>query len=303
MIIKKIHRVLTFEQRPWLRDYIDKNTKLRKEAKSEFEKDFYKLMNNAVFGKTMENLRKRVDIKLCTNEKQARKLIAKPNYARRTIFTESLVAMHFTKKKIVYDRPIYLGFCILELSKLHMYKFHYDCIKTKYGDKAKLLFTDTDSLVYEIQTDDVYDDIRKDVELGENSVFDTSNYEGRNGIQSVNGKVLGKMKDECGGKIMSEFVGLKAKMYNCQIQGEKDKKAAKGIKKCVDLQFIEYKECLFKKIHVHKAMNVIRNRGHKLYTEEVNKLALSPYDDKRYILDNGTDTLGYGHYKIGLVSQ
>ena len=121
-------------------------------------------MNNSVFGKTMENIRNRVDIKLITNEKAAKKLVSKPNFHHRTIFTENLIVVHMKKTKVYYNKPIYLGLCVLDLSKTLMYDFHYNYIKKKHGQAASLLVTDTDSLVYEIKTEDFYKDINPDVE-------------------------------------------------------------------------------------------------------------------------------------------
>ena len=170
--LNNIHRGIKFEESQWLEKYIALNTDLRTVAKNEFEKDFFKLMNNSVFGKTMENIRNRVDIKLVNNKKQAEKLSAKPNFNHCNIFSEDLVAIHMKKTKLVFNKPVYLGMCILDLSKTLMYDFHYNYIKQKYGDKAKLLFTDTDSLMYEIQTEDFYKNISTDVKRR----FDTSNY-------------------------------------------------------------------------------------------------------------------------------
>ena len=147
-----IYRGIKFEESQRLEKYITLNTELRTVATNEFEKDFFKLMNNSVFGKTMENIRNRVDIKLVNNKKQAEKLSAKPNFNHCNIFSEDLVAIHMKKTKLVFNKPVYLGMCILDLSKTLMYDFHYNYIKRKYGDKAKLLLTDTDSTMYEIQT-------------------------------------------------------------------------------------------------------------------------------------------------------
>ena len=188
--LTNIHRGIKFKESPWLEKYISLNTKLRTEAKNEFEKDFFKLMNNSVFGKTMENIRNRVDIKLVNNKKQAEKLSAKPNFKHCNIFSEDLVAIHMKKTKLDFDKPVYLGMCILDLSKTLMYDFHYNYIKQKYENKAKLLLTDTDSLMYEIQTEDFYKDINGDVK----DRFDTSGYPPSHpsGIPSgFNKKVLG----------------------------------------------------------------------------------------------------------------
>jgi len=160
--LTKNHRVLKFNQSPWLKSYIDFNTQKRTNAKNSFEKYFFKLMNNAVFGKTMENVQKRVDVKLVTDEKQHVKLASKPTYVSSKIFNENLVAVHKIKETLKLNRPAYVGMCILDLSKTLMYDFHYNYIKQKYKSKATLLFTDTDSLTCEIQTKDAYKDFFKD---------------------------------------------------------------------------------------------------------------------------------------------
>ena len=222
--LTNIHRGIRFEESQWLKKYIALNNDLRTKAKNDFEKDFFKLMNNSVFGKTMENIRNRVDIKLVNNKKQAEKLSAKPNFNHCNIFNEDLVAIHMKKTKLAFNKPVYLGMCILDLSKTLMYDFHYNYIKQKYGDKAKLLFTDTDSLMYEIQTEDFYKDINADVKHR----FDTSDYPPNHpsGMPSgFNKKVLGMFKDDVGGKVIDEFVGLRAKLYSYKmLEGEESKK-------------------------------------------------------------------------------
>ena len=169
--LKKVHRVLEFNQSPWLKQYIDFNTQKRTNAKNSFEKDFFKLMNNSVFGKTMENIRKRVDIRLVTDEKKLLKMTSKPTFVSSKIFNENLVAVHKIKETLTLNRPAYVGMCILDLSKTLMYDFHYNYIKNKYGDKAKLLFTDTDSLTYEIEAEDVYQDFWNDKDRFDNSDY------------------------------------------------------------------------------------------------------------------------------------
>ena len=259
-------------------------------------------MNNSVFGKTMENIRNRVDIKLVNDESKAKKLVAKPNYDHSTIFDENLVAIHMKKTKVFYNKPIYLGTCILDLSKTLIYDFHYSYIKNKYGNKAKLLFTDTDSLMYEIETNDFYSDIADDVE----SKFDTSNFpkDHPSGIEADrNKKVVGMFKDEAGGEIIEEFVGLRAKLYSYRISGKEDHKKCKGIKKVVVRKSIthdDYKKCLFTREEQLRKMNVIRSHLHDVYTEEVNKVALSVNDDKRVILADGINTLSHGHWRVNI---
>ena len=300
MKLKKIHRGIKFIESDFMKPYIDKNTNLRAQAKNNFEKDFFKLMNNAVFGKTMENIRNRVNIKLVDTGEQFKKLTAKPNYDTRIILDENLVSVHMKKTSLTMNKPVYLGMCILDLSKIIMFDFHYNYIKPKYGNKAKLLFTDTDSFLYEIQTEDFYKDISGDVK----DRFDTSNYpEGHpSGIPTgINNKVLGKFKDEAAGKPINEFVGLRAKLYSYKMDEGKENKRCKGIKKAVvekSISHEDYKNCLETGKEQLRKQNIIRSYEHVLYTEEVNKVALSSADDKRYLLNDSFDTLAWGHYKI-----
>ena len=208
--LKKVHRVLEFNQSLWLKQYIDFNTQKRTNAKNSFEKDFFKLMNNSVFGKTMENIRKRVDVRLVTSKEKLSKLASKPTYVSSKIFNENLVAVHKIKETLTLNRPAYIGMCILDLSKTLMYDFHYNYIKQKYGNKAKLLFTDTDSLTYEIETKDVYQDFWNDKDR-----FDNSDYpENSPYFNKTNKKVIGKFKDEAAGVPITEFIGLRSKMYS-----------------------------------------------------------------------------------------
>ncbi|KAK3737411.1 hypothetical protein QZH41_000676 [Actinostola sp. cb2023] len=271
MEIAKIHRGITFHESDWLKKYINLNTELRTAAKNDFEKDFFKLMNNSVFGKTMENIRNRQDIKLVTTEKQAAKLISQPNYCRRTIFSEHLCAIHLIKTELVFNKPVYLGMAILDLSKALMYDFHYNYFKKKFRNTSALLFTDTDSLMYEVESDDFYKDIQDDIV----SRFDTSAYPKEHPIgQWVNKKVIGMMKDETAAEgEITEFVGLRSKLYAYKTE-DKEEKKCKGIKKAVvkkDLDFDDYKTCLFSGVKVMRKMNVIRSDVKKLPTKEVDK--------------------------------
>ena len=244
MIFKKVHRGIKFYQSPWMEPYIRKNTELRKLATSSFEKDFFKLMNNSVFGKTIENIRKRQNVILVDNRKKAAKLSTKPNFERATIFDENLIAVHMKKTEVYFNKPIYVGQPILDLSKTLMFDFRYNYIGKKYDNKAELLFTDTDSLMYHIQTDDVYHDIKKDIK----KKFDTSDYleNHPSGIKtSVNKKVIGKFKDEAAGRQITHFMGLRPKLYTFKVEekkeGENEMKRekngkigkAKGVKKNV----------------------------------------------------------------------
>ena len=302
--LTRIHRGIKFEESEWLKSYIDMNTKLRTKAINNFEKDFFQLMNNSVFGKTMENIRNRVDIKLVNDRDKAKKLTTKPSFKHLNIFCEELIAIHMKKNSLTMNKPTYLGMCILDLSKTIMYDFHYNYIKPKYENKAKLLFTDTDSLMYEIETEDFYKDISIDVK----DRFDTSEYahSHASGIPTgCNKKVLGMFKDEVAGRCIKEFIGLRSKLYSYKMfEGEESKKC-KGVKKSVIKKSItheDYKTCLFTGKEQLRKMNVIRSYDHEIYTEEVNKVALSADDDKRYILEDGIHTLAWGHYKINSYS-
>ena len=206
MKLTKIHRVLEFTQKPWMKRYIDFNTEKRKMAKNSFEKDFFKLMNNSVFGKTMENLRKRSNIKLETDPDHLLKLTRQPMYVSSKIFDENLVGVQMKKERLVLDKPSYVGFCILDMSKTLMYDFHYNYIRKKYPE-AKLLFTDTDSLFYHIKAEDIYSDFFKDKDLFDNSDYPKSS----KFFFAENKKVIGKFKDEAAGDPIIEFVGLKSK--------------------------------------------------------------------------------------------
>ena len=299
LVLKKIHRVLEFKQESWLKDYIDFNTEKRKNATSAFEKDFFKLMNNSVFGKTMENLRNRCSIKLVTTREQFLKWAAKPTFQRSVIFNENLTAIHKIKESLKLNKPSYVGMCILDLSKTLMYDFHYNYILKKYNPESiKLLFTDTDSLCYHLKTEDAYKDFFKDKEL-----FDNSDYDPNSQFYfKENKKVIGKMKDECGGIPIIEFCGLRSKMYSYIKENSlKECCKAKGIKKNVvekEIKHNNYIETLFNKSRNLYKMNIIRSEKHILNTYEVNKIGLSCYDDKRYILDDGITTLAYGNYNI-----
>ena len=205
---KKLHRVTEFRQGERLKPYIKMNTELRKKAKTNFEKAFFKLMNNAVFGKTMENVRNHRDIKLVTTDKRRSILASEPNY--HSSISKDLIIMEMRKVEVKVNKPIYLGQAKLHISKTLMYVFWYDCIKSKYGDKARLCYMDTDSFVINIKTEEFYKDIAGDVKRW----FDTSNYDEKDERPfpiGKNKKVISKFKDGLGGKIMADFVQLEQK--------------------------------------------------------------------------------------------
>lgn len=305
LILNKIHRVIQFRQDNFLKKYIDLNTQLRQESNSEFEKDFFKLLNNAIFGKTIENRRKQVDIRLVTSWRDtcnktnrlvgAENLICKPNFKSISIFSENFVAIQLAKEKILLDRPIYIGFSVLEYAKQHLYQFHYNVIKHKYNDKAQLCYTDTDSLLYFIRTDDFYNDLRKNINF-----YDTSNFETNNiyNIPLLNVKIPGLFKDEMGGDIIKQFIGLRAKLY-CIESVKKEIKKAKGVSKHITkkLRPVDYETALINNAKVKCKMNIIKSMKHVLYSQRINKLVLNNSDDKRRILPDHITTLPWGHFK------
>ena len=242
--LKKIHGVIEFNQKAWLKPYIDTNTELRKLVRNDFEKDLFKLKNNSVFGKTMENIRKHREIKLVTTDKKRSKLVSEPNYYTINLISQDLSIIEMKRTKIKMSKPIYLGLSILEISKILMYEFWYDYVKPKYNDNVKLCYMDTDSFVMNIKTNDCYKDIVHDVY----DRFDTSNY-GVNRPLPIgkNKKVIGLMKDELGGEIITEFIALRPKTYSYLTDNDKIDKKAKGTKKCVInkmIKFNDYKNCL-----------------------------------------------------------
>jgi len=160
MKLKKVHRTLEFDQECWMEPYIRMNTEFRKQATNDFEKNFYKLMNNSVFRKKIEKVRKCIDIKIVLSDEaeKIRKLIASPFFAGSMQFSNNLSGFRMHKESVKLDKPVYAGMTILDNSKILMYDFFYNTLKKKYGAKCQLIYTDRDSLLLEIQTDDVYKD-------------------------------------------------------------------------------------------------------------------------------------------------
>ena len=213
------------------------NTELKKQAKDEFEKQFLKDMNNCVFGKTMENIRKHRDIKLVTTDKRGNQLVSEPNYHTTKCFSENLLAIEMRKTKVKMNKPVYLGLSILDISKTLMYESWYDYIKPKYQNNGKLCYTDTDSF----------------------------------------------MKDELGGKIMTQFVALRPKTYSYLMDDTHVTKRAKGTKKCVIkrvLKFNDCKDCLLNNEIMLKSQQRFTSEIHNVYTEEISKIAPNSKDDK-----------------------
>ena len=254
-------------------------------------------MNNSVFGKTMENIRKQRNIKLVNDKEDYLKNVMKPNFKSGTLLGSDLMGCEMGKVRVVMKKPVYLGQAILDLSKTIMYEFHYDYMKRKYDDdELKLCYMNTDSLIYSIKTEDFYKDIADDVETR----FDTSGYVPDRPLPvEKNKKVIGLMKDELGGEIMKEFVSLRPEMYSYRV-GNSERKKCKGIKKCVvkkTISFDDYKRCPFSGERSRSSQLLFRSRKHEVKTLEINKLALSREDDKRIGID-GVASCAISHYRV-----
>ena len=292
----KVHRIIKFQQRAWLKPWIDFNTGKRKEAKSDFEKELYKLMNNSVYGKTMEDKRNHMDFELVDNEVRYEKCVNNPTFKNRFVINENLVGVEKTKAKLKLDKPIFLGMTILDLSKLHMYQFYYDVLK-KYNENIKLIYTDTDSYVIQTMTGDVYKDFN---EIKQH--MDFSDYPVEHPCHDkTNKKVLGMFKDECSSKIITKFIALKPKSYAFTIHGEDDEhKKSKGVVKHKvkkELSYQNYHEALFQNKKHEITYNFIRSRNHQTFSMSQVKQSLSNFENKRWYKD-AFYSLPYGHYSL-----
>ena len=299
MKLKKIWRGIGFREKAFMKPFIEWNTKLRTAARNDFEKELFKLASNAVYGKTMENVRNRINMRLVNDRKKKANLVKKINFKHATKFGEKIAAVHMKKTKVILNKPIFVGAAILDLSKIHMFKFHYGYVKKKW-EKVTVLYSDTDSLILEIETDDFFADTAGDVEKW----FDTSKYPkdhfaAENGFPvGKNKKILGMFKDEAEGKIIREFVGLRPKCYSIKMD-EKEIKKAKGTKKHT-VKGISHEDFVRvlqgEKFPPMKNVS-FRSHLHKIFTEQMWKVALSPDDDKRIVMADGIQTLAIGHWR------
>ena len=255
-------------------------------------------MNNTVFEKTMENIRKHRNIKLVTSRESYLRTVMKPNFKSGVLFGENLMGCEMGKIKVVMNKLVYLGQAILDLSKIMMYQFHYDYMKPKYGENLRLCYMDTNALIYQIKTEDFYADIVDDVPKR----FDTSGDNPDRPLPvGLNKEVIGFMKDELGGAIMTEFMALRPKLYSYRKIDGADNKKCKGIKKCVvkkTLTFEDYKARLFNPDAIHRSQLMFRSTKHEVRTIEVNKVALNRDDDKRISKRDGISTLARRHKSL-----
>lgn len=292
--VNKIYNVISFKQSQWVKEYIDMNTELRKQASNEFEKRYYKQLNNVIFGKSIESRRKIRNIQITTDNKKFKNLISKPNVSSWKIINKDLVIVEHTPTKITLNTPISTGQVILDNAKMHLLKYN-EYFKNRYGDNMVLLFSDTDSLCMGIYTENLYNDLAEMKHL-----FDFSNFDPSHPLYDTsNRSVPGLIKDEVGGKVITHFTGLRAKLYCIKLEDSCIKKA-KGVKKSVierHLHYDNYEDALFNhKIYYH-TMNSFRSYNQTLHSIVSNKRTISPICDKRYYLDS-IKSLPYGHFRI-----
>ena len=312
MIVRKVHTGIFYEEKAWMKEYIEFCVEKRKEArKNNLDSlvEFWKSMMNEPYGKTMENVRNRVKFKLVNDEEKFRKLFLKPNFKEHITFANDsdgfTVGVSMTKESIELDKPIFTGQCILDDSKIMMYEFIYDYCMKKWPDgKFKVLQTDTDSVICEIHTDDIMFDIKDDIE----EWFDTSSmvrteFDGTV-IPKMNSKVLGKLKDESGGQFITEFVGIGPKNYSykyLKLDGTEDKSSVcKGVPKCVHPEFEEYKDIIINgRDNIHKNCTRIQSKNHNVETVDVKKIAMTNELRKRVRDKNDRfETVPYGYYEL-----
>ena len=322
--LTKVHRCLRFEQKSWMAPYIQLNTDLRTKAKSDFESNFFKLMNNSVFGKTMENLRRRTKVyierldpeitkllkegrTLEESLKQMRerglgnpkisKLTRSPLFVASTIVCKGLVLIQHRPEKVYINRPTYTGMCVLDLSKTLMYRYFYDHLKMVYGDNCRLAYTDTDSFILELTTSNLTDDMKPHLE----EWYDTSNYPKDHPLYSAERKKkVGFMKDEMGGRPIQEVVALSAKMYSILKGDGGNEKKAKGVNKGVTKHMLDHEQ--YRRTNetgftVRKDMRRIRSVKHQLFTECVSKKSLTWLDLKSHVTAEN-EVIPFGHRNI-----
>ena len=295
--ITKIHKIIQFTQKPFLKSYIDYNTQKRTQAKNSFEKDYYKLKNNALFGKTMEDVRKRMEYKLVTDVSQIEKIFSSPRLHSHDIITEELTGFKMFKSKVTLCKPVYIGQAVLDHSKLEMYKLYYQTLKhCPLFKSVELVGGDTDSfqLAITVEKSNTLNDIFSQLR----SKFDSSNYPTDHPLYSLHNKAkLGCFKDECAGQPIQEMVLLRPKMYSIKLQhSSKEIKRAKGISKSLvtKMKHKVYKSTYKNKKLTRVDMTIIRSKCHQVSTTTFTKRALSAWEDKRCWLSRNK-SLPHGH--------
>lgn len=295
MVVTKVHRILQYKQAQGMKPFIDFNTEKRANAKSKFEENLFKLCSSACYGRTLLNKRHFKNFTLLTDEKKVSAYVKKPSFKQCSIFKEELVGILYLKTKVLLDSPIYAGMVTLEISKLIMYKYFYDVLKPKFKNDMKLCMSDTDSLLLHIKTYDIYLDL-----IDIRDTLDTSNFPSSHFLYSdKNKKALGKFKDESPANPITKFVGLRAKMYSFLTQNNYSKNVGKGIpySSLGEIDFSTYKTSLFEVKITHVNYETIVSNKHVLQIKSVRKIALSSFDDKRFLLPDKMNTLAHGNLK------
>ena len=269
---------------------------MRKQAKNDSEKNFYKLMSNACFVKTMENLRKRSVIKFVSNPQQAETFAQRATFKSFQIIRQDLVSVSFKNSYVVWTKPNPVGAAILDLSKLSLYKFHYEEMIPRYwSGQLKVAYKNTDSLLYLMETPDLYKDMASFKHL-----LDLSDYSQDHFLHDPANEDPLTMTDELQGRVLREVVCLRSKLYSIEYVGglkQSAKGAQKSVKKTLHQDLLRH--CLFSKLKVVRTMTQLRSHCHQIVVNEIDKVVVSSFDDKRFLLDNGVSSIAYGHYKIG----
>lgn len=239
-----------------------------------------------------------MNLKLGLNEHHVSNWIRQPNFDSHYITQENVALIKMKKMFIVLDKPIYIGFTVLELAKNYMYKLHYNVFKKYYENNIQMLYTDTDSLLYEISNHDYNEDLKNVFK----DIMDFSNFDKNHELYDTkHSKQIGYLKSEYGDKHMNEFIGIKSKLYSILYDESSEKRTAKGLQKAVLNTIINhnnYKNVIFNNNSFPNTMNRIQSKNHNLNTVTLTKLIFTPFDDKRYILDDGVNTLPFGHKSI-----
>ena len=299
-------------------DYINFNSQKRQEATSDFERDLFKLMNNSCYGKLIEDVRKRTRVDIVTSKIRGNKLASRCQFKGFTILDDNISLVQSMKSKVTLDKPIACGFIVLENAKHHMGSFWYNVLKNTYGDRVRLILSDTDSFIYVVFTENGYQDL-----YVMRQYMDLSGYAKGTKLEKfydgTNKKVPGKMSDEKPLEIIVEVIALKPKMYSVLTQKLKCGKVnndpdhqcqdkcfighsvtAKGIPRTAQkrISHTDYLNILNKNSSAMIKAKTIRSFNHKIYSINISKRGLSSYDDKKFVLNDGISCLSYGHYKL-----
>ena len=295
--ITKVHRILSFDQSAWLKPYIEKNSEYRRQATNDFDKNVFKLLNNCIYGKTCENIRNRRHIEITANHAKALRYASRPTF-KHGKFEDDMYYLEMCKESITYDRPSYVGISVLDLSKKCMLDFHYDFMVNHYESKQKLLYSDTDSLVYHVETKDVFEDISNEANR---HLFDLSNMPKDSKHRHMeNAKTPLKMKSETGCTVIDEMVALRPKSYCMDIHGE-ESRTCKGVQRFVVKNVLkneDYHAVLETGKPVYAVNRGFVSKTHQIFSYECMKKSVSAFYDKMHVCDDAVTCIPYGHYSL-----